>query len=188
MPVIQCEGIKNNGMRCLRKTEVDDYRQLWYCWQHQDQKYKHAFPDPIDDNYSMDGKMKHLARMVLRYRPELADVRVQAGINNIGFVRAYNKPAGKKAKFADCRKVTGPMRAFIPFKFIITFYDYNVSLLTENQKKVLMYHELRHIDTDGSLIPHDIEDFSDILKKYGLQWAKPGQEVPDILKEGEQND
>lgn len=31
------------------------------------------------------------------------------------------------------------------------------------------------------IVPHDIEDFSSILDKYGLDWNEPGKELPDIL-------
>lgn len=50
-----------------------------------------------------------------------------------------------------------------------------------------MYHELRHIgigEKGLKIVPHDIEDFKDILKEYGLDWGEPGQEVPDILGVG----
>ena len=57
-------------------------------------------------------------------------------------------------------------------------------MLNENQIKVLMLHELRHIgmgDRGLTIVPHDIEDFSDILEKYGLDWNEYGKELPDIL-------
>jgi hypothetical protein len=49
-----------------------------------------------------------------------------------------------------------------------------------------MLHELKHVGLGMKglrIIPHDIEDFSDILRKYGLKWNKSGEELPDILKD-----
>lgn len=47
-----------------------------------------------------------------------------------------------------------------------------------------MYHELRHIGVGEKglkIVPHNIEDFSDILTKYGLDWNSIDKELPDIL-------
>jgi hypothetical protein len=67
---------------------------------------------------------------------------------------------------------------------LITFYDPNVSILTENQRKIVMYHELRHIEMTPkglTVRPHDIEDFESILREHGLNWNQFGNEVLDIL-------
>ena len=52
-----------------------------------------------------------------------------------------------------------------------------------------MLHELKHIQINErglSVKPHDIEDFKDILEKYGNEWNEFNKEVPDILG-GEMN-
>jgi predicted metallopeptidase len=106
----------------------------------------------------------------------------------IGYIRAYESKTNKgRATFADCRKVTGSYQAYLPFDFLITFYDPNVIILTENQRKIVMYHELRHIEMTPkglTVRPHDIEDFESILKEHGLNWNQFGNEVPDILSGG----
>jgi hypothetical protein len=35
----------------------------------------------------------------------------------------------------------------------------------------VVYHELRHIDVDGALLKHDIEDWSDMVRTLGENWA-----------------
>ena len=75
-------------------------------------------------------------------------------------------------------------RAYLPYDFIITFFERNTGFLNENQLKVLMYHELRHIgigEKGLKIVPHDVEDFSDILSRYGLDWNHINKELPDIL-------
>ena len=76
--------------------------------------------------------------------------------------------------YAECHKVKPLYQAFIPYDFIIVFYEPNTMLMTEEQKAVLMYHELLHVgmDENGALKiqPHDIEDFRVILDTYGMDW------------------
>ena len=80
-----------------------------------------------------------------------------------------------KLVFADCRKVPDLYKAFIPYDFIICVYESNAMLLTDEQKEILMYHELLHcgIKPSGELyvVPHDVEEFDKIIDKYGLHWA-----------------
>ena len=76
--------------------------------------------------------------------------------------------------FAECHKVKPLFQAFIPYDFIIVFYEPNTMLMDDLQREILMYHELLHVGMKDSgelkLNPHDIEDFSIILDQYGLDW------------------
>lgn len=105
----------------------------------------------------------------------------------VGYVISYENKCGQKIKYADCRKVSEVYKAYLPFDFVITFYYFNTEIMSENQKKILMLHELKHIQMGekGLLVkPHDIEDFKDILGQYGLEWNEFNREVPDILGGG----
>jgi hypothetical protein len=106
----------------------------------------------------------------------------------IGYVMSQERPplSGGKTKYADCRKLKWTYKAWLPFDFIITFYECNTETLSENQQKILMLHELKHIgigEKGLKLEEHDIEDFAKILKNYGICWNGYGEEVPDILSE-----
>ena len=41
--------------------------------------------------------------------------------------------------------------------------------------KVLMIHELKHIGFEPgkpfTIIPHDVEDFKEIIETYGMDWT-----------------
>lgn len=127
-------------------------------------------------------ELRALADKLIRRFPEFHFIS-EYGIK-IGYVISYEKKGGDKTVYADCRKLNDPVKAYLPFDFIITFYDHNAGLLNENQKKLLMLHELKHvmIGQKGLKVrPHDIEDFQDILTKYGLDWSAYGKELPDIL-------
>lgn len=130
-------------------------------------------------------ELQVLAEAIINKFPELAFIN-SYGIK-IGYVLSYEKKSGEKITYADCRKVNTVYQSYLPFDFIITFYQYNTEILNENQLKVLMLHELKHIQvtTKGmSVKPHDIEDFKDIIIEYGLNWNEQGKEIPDILSEG----
>lgn len=77
--------------------------------------------------------------------------------------------------FADTHKVPDKFKALCHIDFLIIFYEPNAGQMTDEQLKILMYHELLHVGYDDgvcSIIPHDIEDFEVIIQKYGLHWAE----------------
>ncbi|WP_028560668.1 putative metallopeptidase [Paenibacillus pinihumi] len=126
--------------------------------------------------------LKRLADKIIKRFPEFSIIR-EFNIK-IGYVVSQERKRGEKIIYADCRKVQEVFKAYLPFDFIITFYERNTGLLNENQQKILMLHELRHImigEKGLKIRPHDIEDFKGILETYGLDWNEPGKELPDIL-------
>lgn len=131
-----------------------------------------------------DAEMEALAEKVIEKREELHFIR-DFGIC-IGYARSTEaKRTGKKITYADIRKLNETMKAYLPFDFIVTFYA-DVEILSEHQQAILMLHELMHIEVGrrGYMIrPHDIEDFEDILKQYGINWNSYGADVPNILEE-----
>jgi len=129
-------------------------------------------------------EMRKLAERIINKFPEfhfIKDCDVK-----IGYVMSQERKQGAKTIYADCRKVSTVYRAWMPFDFIITFYESNVSGLDENQRKIVMKHELQHIEIGPrglTVRPHDIEDFSNIIEAYGMKWYGINSEVPDILEE-----
>lgn len=104
-----------------------------------------------------------------------ADVR-------IGFLRSFKekKRAGIEV-FGECIKVNELYEPFCPYDFLIVIYEQNIIQLTEKQLYILMFHELLHVgvsEKNGELeykvVPHDIEEFDEIISRYGLHWAAPG--------------
>jgi predicted metallopeptidase len=62
--------------------------------------------------------------------------------------------------------------------FVITFHTPNIRYHTDEQLRILMYHELLHIGVNKSgytVKPHDyiIEDFRAVVDEYGIDWAMP---------------
>jgi hypothetical protein len=128
--------------------------------------------------------LEELGRAVIDAMPELGII--PAFDIKIGYVRNWQRKVEKGGVVhADCRKVNRTYGAYLPFDFIVTFYEPNIIHLSENQKKILMLHELRHIkmgERGLALENHDVEDFSDILSRFGINWSWMDKEVPDILQ------
>lgn len=63
---------------------------------------------------------------------------------------------------------------------VLEIYRKNCVAFEENHYKVLLYHELKHVGMDGSLMPHDVEEWFDVLVGLGPRW--PANEIPDLLQ------
>ncbi|WP_308894450.1 putative metallopeptidase [Candidatus Desulfosporosinus nitrosoreducens] len=138
-------------------------------------------------DYEVADDLRELGEKIISSMPELYIIRDYD--IKIGFIRSYEAKRDKGRQVnADCRKVNSIYTAYLPFDFIVTFYEPNTYYMTENQKKILMLHELRHIgigERGLRLEPHDIEDFKDIIERFGIEWNGFDQEVPDILAGGD---
>ena len=84
-----------------------------------------------------------------------------------------------KAVLGECIKVEEVYQVFCPYDFIIVIYAPNTYHLTDEQKKILLHHELLHCDfnetkkgTKFKVRPHDIEEFREIIDNHGLDWAR----------------
>ena len=106
--------------------------------------------------------------------PEILACGVSVGILS----STKEKKVGRtKLVLGECKKVSPMYRVFCPYDFIIIIYDANCAGMTDEQMKILLWHELEHIGIDGNgelyVKPHDFEDFNDIIEKHGLRWNVP---------------
>lgn len=177
----ECEEIPCAALRTLFKT----YDELKTENKREVVKKLREMLNLVDCEIAED--IEDIGNKVILAMPELFVIR-EYGVK-IGYVRSYERKTGKgREVLADCRKVTGTYTAYLPFDFIVTFYEPNTYHMTDNQKKILMLHELRHIgigDKGLKIEPHDVEDFKDILIRFGMDWNGLNQDVPDILVGGE---
>ncbi|MBE5846227.1 MAG: hypothetical protein E7300_00945 [Lachnospiraceae bacterium] len=129
-----------------------------------------------------------IARKIIRHIPELRFIR-DAKIRIAYLSSDEEKHHGPKTVFADCRKVDPIYSPWCKYDFLITVYAPNVADFTENQIKVLLWHELLHVGLDDKTLdpkyivnPHDIEEFRVIMDRFGVDWSEPGRDLPDILE------
>jgi hypothetical protein len=106
-------------------------------------------------------------------------------LDRVGFLYEYTCDGTKKA--AVCRKVTQPYWQLLDeagkrWDWIIEVYGWHAEDKSVEWLQILIYHELRHIGFDGTLVEHTVEDFGDILKDFGIEWAADRDPLPDITK------
>lgn len=178
-------------IKCTKKKGCDipceAYYELNKIWDAQDEADKKNIVRNLRkilgvQDAEVSRSLKMLADKIIKKYSEFSFIK-EWNVK-IGYVISHEKKNGEKITYADCRKVPVVYKAYLPFDFIITFYEYNTDALNENQLKVLMYHELKHItmgERGLKLRPHDIEDFNSILDTYGLDWNGFGKEIPDML-------
>ena len=89
------------------------------------------------------------------------------------------KKSNRREVYGQCEKIPDKYKWAVPCDFTITVFEPNVERFTDEQIRILLLHELKHvgIELDGNeeqyfIVPHDIEDFEDILQTYGMDWSK----------------
>ena len=119
-----------------------------------------------------------IGQQVMEEVPELKhlltdDVRICFMASN------QKKMAKGREVCGECIKVQDLYKAFCPYDFLIVFYDPNTTDFDDKRLKILAEHELLHVgveEKDGemrySIVPHDYDDFRQITKKYGTEWAR----------------
>lgn len=68
-----------------------------------------------------------------------------------------------------------------PLDYLLEVFKINTAMMSREQIIALIYHELRHISGDGSLKGHDIEDWTNMVEKLGLDWANTKGSIPNLL-------
>lgn len=131
------------------------------------------------DNRIIREEYAEMAAKIIEEEPLLTDIaNSHATIIYLGSDNP--KTAKGKAVCGECEKVQDKNKWAIPADFTITVFEPNVAGFTEDQMRVLLFHELLHIGIefteDGqekySIRPHDYEDFKIIIDRYGTDWSK----------------
>jgi len=122
-----------------------------------------------------EGKLKRLAEEVIADTPSLS--HLDSPMLRIAFQYSdEQKVKDNKLVFADTEKVKPKLKSYLDYDFIITFYEPNLQDVSAEGLRRLMYHELLHVGFDGNdgywIIPHDFEDFKEIVRKYGADWIQ----------------
>lgn len=187
-----CAGCVNKNICQSERWTCEALRSLYKIGEEQDlrqrEKLVRELAREIDVfECEVSEELQQLGEKIIDGNAELTYIALND--IKIGYIVSYkSKRQAGRIIHADCRKVEPLYRAFLPFDFIITFYFPNTYYMTDNQKKVLMLHELKHVGIGPKGLrvePHDVEDFISIINRYGLSWNGFGREVPDILAGGD---
>ena len=124
-------------------------------------------------------KLRKLAAQVIKERPDLHWIR-EAGVKLCFLESQQEKKTGNNTKLVlgECTKVKETMHWCCPYHFLITVYVQNCIDFNDEKLKILLWHELKHVgmkqdtvEPEFYVVPHDYEEFADIIKEYGLDWA-----------------
>lgn len=128
--------------------------------------------------YRKGTRYKKMAQTIIKNTlPHLEDVRIDFLISD------EEKKKNTKLILGTCYKVKEMYQVYCPYDFIIVIYEMNCLNFTLSQYQTLVEHELRHcgIDDEGDerkfyCVPHDYEEFEDIINRVGLKWAEGGED------------
>ncbi len=90
----------------------------------------------------------------------------------------FAKASKGRPVYGECERVPSKWHWAAPFDYAVTVYEPNVERMTDAQLRILLHHELLHIrieEKDGAeryaIEPHDVEDFGEIIRLYGVDWS-----------------
>ncbi len=123
------------------------------------------------NEYTVDSNLRDLMEKVIKENHEFDHLK---NVKIACLRKEKEKHQGEKTVFADCTKVSDKFKAVFPCDFIITFYLDGLRMSPDIQYR-LMYHELLHVGYDPakgkcSIVPHDLEDFKAVIKRWGVGW------------------
>ena len=131
------------------------------------------------DNRQINERYAEIGAELIENEEALADIaNSQATI--IYLSSEHKKVSSGKKILGQCEKVADKYKWGIPCDFTITVFEPNVIGFTEEQLRILIFHELLHVgveyNNDGSetysVLPHDLEDFKLIIDRFGTDWSK----------------
>jgi hypothetical protein len=111
-------------------------------------------------------------------------------VNNILFIRNHEDRPTYKGRPKGAAVYVVPTKYHdilyattgLCIDYILELYPQNWMGLTHAHITMLIYHQLRHIDREGKITLHDVEDWKEVEQKAGPDWL--AVEIPDLLAEG----
>lgn len=122
-------------------------------------------------DFVVSDELRELAEKVIK------DEVLEISPAKVEYLLVY--PNISKTLAGRCMKAGRELKFFSGFDYIIEMSGELWDSLDDTVRYVLMQHELMHIspimdDKSGEwkfeLRPHDVEDFSKIIKKHGIDW------------------
>ena len=131
------------------------------------------------DNRIIREEYAEMAAKIIEEEPLLTDIANSKA--TIVYLGSDNPKTGKgKTIYAEAEKVQDKNKWAIPADFTITVFEPNTVGFTEDQMRILLFHELLHVGIEFtengeekySIRPHDYEDFKIIIDRYGTEWSQ----------------
>lgn len=130
------------------------------------------------DNRCVCEEYAAIGRELIENEPELEYIR-DSDVKIIYLSSDCKKRDGNKITRGMCERVQDKYRWSIPCDFTVTVFEPNVENFDEEQMRILIFHELLHIGIEEkngkevySIVPHDLEDFRTIIRRFGVDWSR----------------
>lgn len=127
----------------------------------------------MSDTRQISEKYAEIGAELIATEPRLFDVR-NSDVRILFLSSELEKVQNTKVVFAQCEKVPEKYKWAVPADFCIVVFEPNVEQFTDEQIRILLFHELLHVGIDGDsyfIRPHDIEDFHTIIERFGMNWS-----------------
>ena len=130
------------------------------------------------DKREVSEEFAEIGARVIQEEESLVDIR--NSLATIVYLTSEQRKMSKGKKVcAQCERVPDKYKWSIPADYTITVFLPNIEGFSEEQKRILIFHELLHIDIDFdqdgndiySVKPHDYEDFKEIIDRFGTDWS-----------------
>lgn len=150
----------------------------------------------VVDEYSGEYFINESYRPVADKLKQKFDELKYVPVNNILFVdrQETKQKHGSKLIYAQISKIPTRWEEIIyqltgrQFAYMIEVFKTNIYHMSRAQVVALLYHEMRHIQLvpgkngpEIKLVGHDIEDWSQMIEKLGVDWGSEHNTIPDLL-------
>lgn len=121
---------------------------------------------------------EEIAIKLISELPEFEEIRESDVL--IAFLSSEKeKKKSHKRILGECIKVEDNYKWICPYDFMIVIYEPNIAGFNDRQMETLIRHELHHVGIEYAdtglkyyIVPHDIEEFWEIIADCGLDWSK----------------
>ena len=145
------------------------------------------------DSRRLNEHYADIAKELIDSEPELEEIKYSEA--TICYLSSeHEKTADGKAVLGQCEKIQEKYKWAIPCDFTITLFEPNIEDLSDEQIRVVIFHELLHVgirvnnetgEEDYYIKPHDVEDFRLLIDRFGIDWANPGEEFEFVKMDDE---
>lgn len=122
-------------------------------------------------------KYRLIGQKLIRMLDEFKEIR-EADVKIAYLSCDKEKKQNRKIVFAECCKVDEKYKWTCQYDFFIVVYEPNVAEFSDQQLEILIRHELHHVGVEYTdkgisfyIVPHDVEEFWDIIREHGLNWS-----------------
>lgn len=139
----------------------------------------------FNGKFRINESYRSIAAALIKKYPELKHIAVES----ILFVEDTESAKKNKGQtvFAQISAIPEKWSDIVyqatgqPFDYLLEVFKINIAMMSREQIIALIYHELRHIGRDGKIKNHDIEDWTNMVEKLGVDWNVTQGSIPDLL-------